>query len=592
VNRLSESKDGKTLLAATSSGVFVSTDSDHLNWDSTPTLPGSIADVIFHPTDGNLVLASGAMDTGEIYHSEDGGKTWHMSAHDGSWMHVDKGKPPRKSRVEIAYALADPNVVYASVDTNNGEVWRSKDSGKSFTKMDSSTPDGVLAYYLGEQGWYDNAVWAGDPKNPDFVIFGGIDIWKSTDGGTTLSPISNWQADKNVVHADQHIIVSSPSSAYMVFVGNDGGLFRTDDIRNAGSDAANTSGWAKIAHNYSVTQFYSAAWSPKTETLIAGAQDNGTLRLSKNGKPEDWAELFGGDGGDCAADVENSDYFYGEYVFLDIFRSGDGGQTADEISGQFWNAQDKQFEWKQPPYVIPDAENYNANFIAPFAIDPNNSNTILAGGASLWRTDDARTPNDQSKGPQWRAIKAPVSASGLISAVAIPKQNSKIAWVGHNNGDIFVTSNADANSPKWTKINGRQLPSRIVTRIVPDPTDMNTVYVTYGGYNQNGARDNVWRYSAKAKSWANISGSLPSVPAFSLTVNPRNRNYVYLATEVGLFASEDMGAHWSPTTVEATNEGPTNAAVMDLLWMNTKLAAATHGRGIFTADVNGDQALH
>jgi photosystem II stability/assembly factor-like uncharacterized protein len=588
VNRLSESKDGKTLLAATSKGVFLSTDPDHLNWDSTPTLTGNIAEVVFHPTDANLVLASGGMDTGEVYHSEDGGKTWHMSVHDGSWMHVDKNKPPRKSRVEIVYASADPSIVYASVDTNSGEVWRSKDSGKTFTKMDSSTPDGVLAYYLGEQGWYDNSIWAGDPKNPDFVVFGGIDLWKSIDGGTTLSPISNWQAENNVLHADQHVIVSSPSSVYAVFVGNDGGLFRTDDIRNAGSDSVNTSGWTKIAHNYSVTQFYSAAWSPKTEVLIAGAQDNGTLRLPRNGKPEDWRELFGGDGGDCAADPDNGNYAYGEYVFLDLFRSADGGQTADEISGELWNDQDKQFEWKQPPYLIPDAKTYKANFIAPFALDPNNANAILAGGASLWRTDDARTPNDREKGPRWRAIKAP--SSDLISTITIAKQNSRVVWVGHNNGDIFVSTNADADRPKWSRVNEKELPGRIVTRIVLDPTDMNTVYVTYGGYNQKGAKDNVWRFSAKGKTWTNLSGSLPSVPALALTVNPRNRNYVYLGTEVGLFASEDMGSHWSPTTVQPTNEGPTNAAVMDLLWINTKLVAVTHGRGIFTADVNSSHS--
>jgi len=201
--------------------------------------------------------------------------------------------------------------------------------------------------------------------------------------------------------------------------------------------------------------------------------------------------------------------------------------------------------------------------------------------------------HDSKRKPKSYAVHViPPDDANFISAIAIPKQDSRVIWVGYNNGDIFVSLNGDAGRPGWNKISGKQgMPGRIVTRIVFDPSDRNTVYVTYGGYSDSGAKDNVWRFSAKAATWTNISGSLPSVPAFALTVNPRNRNYVYLGTEVGLFASEDMGSHWSPTTVQPANEGPTNAAVMDLLWMNTSLAAVTHGRGIFTADVNGSQKV-
>jgi photosystem II stability/assembly factor-like uncharacterized protein len=589
VNRLAISADDKILLAATNDGIFVSGDTQHDDWSTDPTLSGSIADVVYHSKDSKLAVAGGAMDTGEVYYSEDGGASWHKSTHEGSWVRQEKGRAPRASRVEVTYASADPRVVYASVDTNSGELWRSGDGGKTFSKMPSETVDGTLAYYLGEQGWYDNSLWAGD-KDPNFVIIGGVDLWKTVDGGKTLSPISDGQNPKNVLHTDQHVIVSPQTEgSSSLFVGNDGGLFKTNDRKSAGSDSESISGWTKIAHKYAVTQFYAAAWSPTTGTLFGGAQDNGTLRLWKDGKPEDWSELFGGDGGYCAADPVNGNYLYGEYVFLDIFRSSDGGKTAEEISGQFWNEDAKQLQWKQPPYVIPDARDGKANFIAPFALDPNNPGTILAGGASLWRTDDARSPNDSLKGPQWRSIKPPIA--DYISAIAVPKQDSRRIWVGHNNGDIFFTLNGNAANPKWKLINRNLfgLPKRIVTRIVFDPVDMNTVYLTYGGYNEPGARDNVWRTTNGGKTWSNISGSLPSVPAFALTVNPENRTFVYLGTEVGLFASEDMGSHWSPTTVEPQNEGPTNAAVMDLVWMNTSLVAVTHGRGLFSVDINGSK---
>jgi photosystem II stability/assembly factor-like uncharacterized protein len=586
VNRLALSADGKVLFAATSSGVFVSSDAAHAIWSSAPTLSGEITDIVCHPSNSNLVLASGGQNTGQVFYSENGGLSWKTS---GPWS----ARNGPTGRIEITYALANPSIVYASVDSNSGQVWRSTDSGQSFSPMDSVTSQGVLAFYLGDQGWYDNAIWAGDPKDPNLLVVGGVDLWRSTDGGATLGPISNWQDASNVLHSDQHIIVSPPvpgSSA--VFVGNDGGLYKTDDVRAAGSDKANTSGWIKIGHNYAVTQFYGAAWSPKSGMLIGGAQDNGTLRLWGGGKPADWSELFGGDGGDCAADSQDGSYAYGEYVFLDIFRSSDGGKTAEEISGEYWNDQNKEFEWKNAPYRIEDAydsvvtnpKNPKALFIAPFIVDPNHPNTILAGGSSLWRTDTAMAQNTATSGPSWRPIKPP--ASDWISAVTLGR-DSKTIWIGHNNGEIYITSNGNDGHPTWRKISPSPqiFPARIVTKIVIDPTDSNTVYVTFGGYSDSGQMDNVWRTTNGGKGWLNLSKSLPSSPAYAITIHPQNRNYVYVGTENGLFASEDMGAHWSPTTVAPTNEGPTNAAVMDFVWMNTTLVAVTHGRGMFKTDL-------
>ena len=76
-------------------------------------------------------------------------------------------------------------------------------------------------------------------------------------------------------------------------------------------------------------------------------------------------------------------------------------------------------------------------FIAPFVLDPNEANRILAGGSSLWRSN-----NVKSSPPTWAAIKTP--SDSFISAVAVAPGNSNVVWVGHNNGKIFKTSNATA----------------------------------------------------------------------------------------------------------------------------------------------------
>jgi photosystem II stability/assembly factor-like uncharacterized protein len=233
--------------------------------------------------------------------------------------------------------------------------------------------------------------------------------------------------------------------------------------------------------------------------------------------------------------------------------------------------------WKLPPYRIPDAKNENALFIAPFILDPNNSSRLLAGGLSLWRTNDAKTPNTNTRGPAWSSIKSP--AGTFISAIAVMKGNADMIWVGHVNGDVYCTQEGTKTNPVWTKMDDNgptPLPNRnglaFVTRITIDPRTSKTVYVTFGGY----TRGNVWKTTNGGQAWSNIGNALPEAPVRCLAVHPRKSQFLYIGTEVGVFASEDGGSTWSPT-----NEGPTNCAVDDLFWMDQTLVCATHGRGMF-----------
>jgi photosystem II stability/assembly factor-like uncharacterized protein len=581
VNRLAISPDGKTLLAATRTGIFVSNQDDRS--DFTPRYRANIGDLKFHPKDSKLAVAGG-MNTGNAYFSTDGGQSWNVASHDGTWIHVwepGSDPPTSPSRVEVSYSLNDPNIVYASVDTNSGEVWRSTDGGHSYSKMSSLTSDGLSANYLGGQGWYANTIWAGDSSNSQFLLVGGLNLWKSTDGGKTLTDISSWEVDESA-HADHHVIAGnavSPKENKAVFFGNDGGLFVANDVYNVGGDDGRTSGWQRINNHYGVTQFYGLAVAADG-ALIAGAQDNGTLLLSKGGTPISWSEVYGGDGGFCAADPSDPKYVYGEYVNANVHRRSMAGQPAEFISGQYWDANNRHWSWKPEPYTISDAKAGSANFIAPIALDPNNSERMLVGGASLWQTTNLKAPNTLDKGPEWHAIKS--SSPQFISAIAIAKSDSNVVWVGHNNGDLFVTTNGLAPVPKWTRVHGtvtKPLPARTITHITIDPSNRGIVYVTYGGYTSS----NIWKTTDSGAHWTDLTAlaaNLPQAPVFSLTTHPSNRNFIYAGTEVGIYASEDAGTHWSPG-----NQGPNNSAVFEFAWSGTTLYAATHGRGVFKIEL-------
>jgi photosystem II stability/assembly factor-like uncharacterized protein len=396
VNRIAVSADSTTVFATTEAGMLRSSDPSRTTWSN--VLAEEMAFVACHPTDATQAIAGG-LRNGRAYFSNDGGQTWSV-AQGGPWT----------GRVELTYAAQNPAVVYASVDVNGGEIWRSDDSGQSFTRRNSLTAAQEPAVYLGNQGWYGNAIWAGDPTNADVVVVGGVNLWRSTDGGNTLVDISTWW-DPRSCHADHHRIVADPGydggTNRVVFFGNDGGIYKAQDVLTVGNDAQlpRIAGWVKLDNSFGVTQFYSGTGNPATGTIIGGAQDNGTLTYTPQNGSQRWGTMFGGDGGFCAADPTDSTIFYGEYVFLNIHRSTDGGATAEYISGQFFNEQQQQWMFKPVPYQITDAASQDALFIAPFLLDPNEPNRILAGGLSLWRTNDARTPNTNDAGPSWASIK-------------------------------------------------------------------------------------------------------------------------------------------------------------------------------------------
>ncbi len=517
--------------------------------------------VVFHPTLNSTALAT-IIDynfgTGEWFHrvlyTTNGGTNWSIASG------LDY-KPGFSSRIALAYHRANPSIIYATCGADS-KMYKSTDGGHSFTAV---TTSGTT-----DTDWYRAPIWV-DPFNPSIVLAGAYHIKRSTDGGASFSQISNGYINTTDPHPDIHTFITDPgfngTTNKRVYVCTDGAVYRTDDIYAANQN----SGWTRLDKTYRTTQFYGAAGHGPSGKLYGGTQDNGSL-LIQNGS--DNATLpFGGDGGFCAIDWTNTNYMYGEYINLQIHRSKDGGASAQYITNGLTDSGSA------------------ANFIAPFILDPNNSNRMLAGGASLWRSNNVRTA---LLNPSWNAIRAP--GSSYISAIAVAPGNSNIIYVAQNDAKIQKTTNGTAASPAWTDIDNNgsvnPLPDRYVTRIVVDPVDQDTVYVALGGFSP----DNLWRSTDGGATWQDITGAgptgLPDAPIRGVARHPSRRGWIYVGTEVGVFASADGGATWS-----TGSEGTNAASVDELVFMHssTTLLSATHGRGLWTAptatcpaDVNGD----
>jgi hypothetical protein len=537
VLRLAISPDGQVVLAGTVSGMFRSTDAG-VTWTQVPTGPAAF-DIDFHPTDSRRAVAG-----------DRNGGTWFTTNGGATWTEAGLTLPSTTSgshRVEIAYAKGTPTIVYAVVDRDNGLVFRSLDGGATYVQTFSGDTTQVLE---NGQGWYDLALWV-NPIDANDLIVGGVNLYRSRDGGQSFAQVSSPYGS---LHPDQHLIVEHPqfnnSTNRVLFIGNDGGVFKVPDLATLTSmEAAN---YVELNNNLGVTQFYGAGGNPATGKIVGGTQDNGTLVYDPAAGSEGWDGMFGGDGGFSAADPTDANYFYGEYVYLQLHRSSNGGASSSFIYSGLADA------------------GRRANFIAPFILDPNVPRRMLAGGQSLWRANDIKAAS-----PVWQSIKTGTSGN-YISAIAVAAGNSNVIWVGHNNGDLYRTTNGTASAPTWTKVDPTSFPNRFLTRITIDPFDANIVYASFGGF----ADHNIQRTLDGGATWADASGAgttgLPLAPVRDVEVDPGDSMVIWAGTEVGVFTSRDRGQTW-----DATHDGPANVSVDELFVLGDELYAVTHGRGLF-----------
>lgn len=574
VNAIAIDRNG-IVLAGTRTGVFRSIDGGK-NWSKVlpaaappppapPPPPAIIGNILFDPTNDSKCIA-GLLQGGGIYYSTDGGANWTRSTYPTDTP---------IGRIQVCYAKKDPSIVYASVEAlpsgvNAAQIWKSTNGGASFTKKNNTTN------YLDKQGWYDNIIWAGDPNDADFVIVGGVDLYKSIDGGDSISPISAGLTAGSV-HADHHVIVADPgyngSSNNTVYFGNDGGLYKADNVKTV----AIADGWTNLNSKLPITQFYSLSGKFTTTgstttitSVVGGAQDNGTMRYTPAEGANDWSTWFGGDGGSVASDWNNANNYYGEYVYLQIFRSTDGGSTGQYICGL------RPDGTKKPaPYCIDDMQNNKkALFVAPFILDPTTPLRLIAGGSSLWRTHDATAPNTMDTGPTWEVIKPPLPApddKALVSAIAKPANFAQML-VGYSNGQIYKSDDL----PLWERVGTVIGATRMCTSLTIDKKDIERFYATFGGFQS----DNIWTSWNAGTNWRSLGATLPQAPIYCVAIHPENSDWIYLGTETGIFASEDGGLTWAPN-----NEGPTNCVVYQLAWLGNTLCCATHGRGAFAIDL-------
>lgn len=566
--------DSRRIYAATRSGVWRSIDAGE-NWTRVlmTTVKGGCLDLAMRsdtPAD-TLFASCGTFEQATVYRSM-------QAERDDTWNAVLS--EPGMGRTTLAIAPSQPSTIYALAAANSDQqllaVYRSDaggDAGTWIARVRRDDPEKLNTLLLTNpitatqkecggvsdnplaMGWYCNTI-AVDPANPERVFAGGVDLFRSDDGGTNWGVASYWwRQSASYVHADQHNIVFDPRSSRTLYLTNDGGVYRTENAdapvaRGARATCSPDNSqvvFTSLANNYGVTQFYHGAVFPDGKRFLGGAQDNSTL-VGSAGSGAVWESRIGGDGGYVAVDSTNPQHVYAEFQNGNLFRSDDGGSTFRAA----------------PRLGLSD----DFLFVTPYVLDPNLTNRLWIGGTHMWRSE--------TRGDAF--LPASAKLAGQVSAIAVAPQNSDRVFAGTTSGFIYSTNSATTSNGNtlWTRIQPRE---GWVSSLTFDRSDTSILYATYAGF---GGR-HVWKSVDDGTNWSAIDGDLPDVPIHSLVIDPSRSGHLFLGSDLGVFETSDGGRSWDSTgfpdvvtewiTIAQGERGPA-------------LYAFTHGRGAWRAELS------
>jgi len=540
-------KNHNTLYAATTEGVYKSLDAGN-SWNQMVNYKMCM-DLLINPQDTTMLFVSVgdlSIDVPNanvgLYKSTNSGATWTKmtSALPTFWS----------GKTTLALYNGTPITLFASVgnDPNQSSsylgLYTSTDLGNTWSLKYNNTG------FLTNQGWYNNAILV-KPGDPNSVMLGNLDVYRSTNGGSAFTHLSDWtqwnsgatppgQPESNASnysHADQHFFTVNPKDPNKFYSLSDGGLYRSNDF---GTTFYSCNG------GYVSTQFFNGFANSYQDSIfcIGGMQDN---RSAFYQGTTAWYKTFEGDGYWCAVNSTNATTCYTEYSYGDINRSGNGGVSWTDIA--------------PPGYG-------SCAFSAPYICCRSNPNIMYFGGSgNVYRSANGGSswagPYGNFNGAHAISMDGSATFTDTVYCGTVPVS-------GGSNATIWRT----VDGTTWTDVGNGTLPNAYPTDIHVNPNNSKNVFAVFGGF----GNPHVMVTTNAGGSWTNITNNLPDVPYHSVVIDPLYTQNVYVGCDLGVYASTNGGASWAQY-----NSGMPTALVFSLkiVYPNRHIRAATHGHGIY-----------
>jgi photosystem II stability/assembly factor-like uncharacterized protein len=558
--------DGAHLLAATS-GNLCESDDGGARWTTRRTT--QTWSISMHPAvtgDPNSTKEVFAASRDGLLRSTDGGTMWSAVNLPGA----PKDLCP-SGRMAVCHAPSDGNVVYVFAagpnpddpdpcpedpeETPTAYLWRRAAVGGEFTPIE---PDPDLQTHQAQYDWFAAVA----PDDSNVIYLGAIDVHKGQDAATGTPTWSNISAkvSGNSIHPDQHAIVFDPGDANTLYIGNDGGIYRSEDAGDA---------WESLNKGLCITEIEYLAQHPQYDAwLIAGTQDNGTLRYEGR---EAWTQVATGDGGDCGVNASWPYYCFHSFYGMNLERSTVGGAEGSWV-------------WVLGSEVKAE---YRCLFYPPVEV---NGNVVAIAGESVFISSD--NGDSWTLGPERNGIPLPPGTAAVASALSIPTPTQILVGTAP---DPLAYDSAGGDIYRFDQITGRwQDPIRLtpprpggghISDLYVDPTDINRIWATYA----HRGGEHVYRSDNGGTRWNDVSHGLPPIPANALVVDPADTDIVYVGTDVGVWRSTNAGDGGTWTLF---GKGLPNAIVGDLLFhpVARLLRAGTRSRGTWEIPVDQQSA--
>ena len=517
--------DGQHLLAATTGGLYVSTNGG-TSWTRQRT--ARTWSIAIAPAGGpSAEILCGSADG--VFRSTNGGTSWTVVS--------ISGLPSVWDRLAVAIAPSRPGTAY---------VWGARGPTAYLRRRASGSwgsvplPPGVST----GQAWYDWYL-AVSPDRPNEIYVGAIESYRANRNATTATwtwrNLSNKGATGDSIHPDQHAIAFEPGTPATIYVGNDGGLYRS---ANRGTN------WTHCNNGLVIAEFEFLAQNfGRSRWLIGGTQDNGSERWT--GSPV-WEHIADGDGGDCAVNRANPATVFHTYYGMSPERSAASGDWAS-------------WAWIGPPL----APGEGSLFYPPLEASATNGDTVAMGGDRLYVS--------RNNGTTWTPLGFPSAARS--SALAVP--NADTVYVGTTDGRIFRTTWSGLFWTALTQLAATPRAGAYLSDLYVDPNNLHRIWATSSTV--GGGR--IFRSDNGGANWTDCSNpSLPVLPINAVEVDPWNSNRVWVAADKGVYQSLDGGTSWA----DYSNALP-NCYVGDLIFHPHArvLRAGTRNRGAWQIPVDG-----
>lgn len=496
---------------ATNAGVYKSNNAG-TNW--TRTIVGNIKDIKLKPGDPNIIYA---VTPSEFFKSTDAGD---------SFTEITNGIPQNSGRMVIDVTPANDAYVYllstkATDESFNG-VYRSIDSGVSFQERNTATD-----IIESTQAYYDLALGVSS-INEEEIYVGCLNVWKSTNGGSSFSKINSWSNPQQATytHADIHTIRAFNNR---IFVCSDGGIYASTD-----SGANFTDHTAGIQ----ASQFYKIAVSKNNANkMVGGLQDNGGHAYNEgNGN---WLNYYGADGMDTAIDSNNDDKYYG------FIQSGRVLCISNNAGSNLTN------QVEQPT-------GSSGNWVTP--LETNSQGKVFAAYDKLYRLNDAETG--------WIEL---ASLSGSADQMKIAPSNDAVMYISVNN----ILKRSDNTG---VTINNVYTFGRRIKGIAIHNTNPNMVWVT--------TSTSVYYSEDGGDNFTNITKNLPVTDRYvfitDIVHHPgHEQDPIYIGTSIGVYRNT-TGGSWTPFF----DKLPTTIVNdLEINVIDNSITVATYGRGIWRSQL-------